>query len=33
MFSSFSFETADVPYTCSNGKSLVSPELLIRNFD
>lgn len=33
IFSSFSFETADVPYTCCNGKNLISPELLIRNFD
>lgn len=32
-FSGFTFEETEVPYTCSNGKNLKSPELLIRNFE
>lgn len=33
LFAGFIFEEAEVAYTCSNGKKLKSPELLIRNFD
>ncbi|WP_165177436.1 hypothetical protein [Desulfovibrio sp. ZJ369] len=32
LFSGFTFEEVEVAYTCSNGKNLKSPELLIRNF-
>ena len=32
LFGEFTFETAEVAYTCSNGKNLKSPELIIRNF-
>lgn len=31
-FAGFTFETAEVNYTCSNGRNIKSPELLIRNF-
>ena len=33
LFAGFTFDEAEVAYTCSNGKNLKSPELLIRNFD
>lgn len=32
LFGEFAFETAEVAYTCSNGKNLKSAELIIRNF-
>ena len=31
-FAGFTLETAEVNYTCSNGRNIKSPELLIRNF-
>ena len=33
LFAGLAIETAEVAYTCTNGKNLKAPEVIIRNFD